>query len=302
MDFESKEIDLELRRNEKEKFRCLKLEENKNKDFIVSDDLLYTSDFRFEFFSDLGDSGELLIATNRNDSNDKYIIKHQYYDCACNEYMYSKIGNKMGISIALVKLFVVDDDNDMFVSDFICGVKYFDNAKHVNSSYVIQNKDRIINWEDYFRMLGLSVLLNDGDSFEVLECDNKIYRIDTSSSFLISDYLIHLLAYDYISNGIDIRDFSTKKILEVALGDSDYRFKNWVFSYNNFIEKYGREYLDYYLEPFYLLDNIKDSDIYEWIGVLTYIYPNVVGETYNIYFSNLKKDVRKYLVEFKDKK
>ena len=108
---------------------------------------MYTSDFTFEKFSNSGDSGDLYLATNKYDCNDKYIIKHEYYDCACNEFMYSKIGNKMGIKIALVKLFVVNDKEKKFKSDFVCGIKYFEDCNHVHFDDIVKNKDNINNWK-----------------------------------------------------------------------------------------------------------------------------------------------------------
>ena len=39
---------------------------------------------------------------------------------------------------------------------------------------------------------------------------HKIYRIDTTASFTISDFFLHSLAYDYEKNGINIREFANK--------------------------------------------------------------------------------------------
>lgn len=124
----SKKEENQIRKFERESFRKLKEQENKNKKFPVHEDILYISDFTLEKFSNFGDSGDLYLATNKHNPDEKYILKHEYYDCACNEYMYSKIGNKMGIKIAQVKLFILNDKEKKFKSDFVCGIKYFENV------------------------------------------------------------------------------------------------------------------------------------------------------------------------------
>ena len=47
----SKNEEKQIRNFERESFRKLKKEENKNKNIPVSDDILYTSDFNLEKFS-----------------------------------------------------------------------------------------------------------------------------------------------------------------------------------------------------------------------------------------------------------
>ena len=59
--------------------------------------------------------------------------------------------------------------------------------------------------------------------------------------------------------------------------------------------------LNYYLETYQLLENVSDEEIDEWISILTFFYPNVIGEYFKIYFSNLKLDVKKFLIKM-DKK
>lgn len=62
-----------------------------------SEDILYVSDYILENFSNHGDSGELYLATNKKDPSEKYILKYQHYDCACNEFR-NKIWSKHSTS------------------------------------------------------------------------------------------------------------------------------------------------------------------------------------------------------------
>lgn len=297
----SKKEENQIRKLERDGFRKLKKEENKNINVPKSDDILYMSDFILERFPNSGDSGDLYLATNKCNHNEKYILKHEYYDCACNEYMYSKIGNKMGIKVAPVKLFVLDDKENKFKSDFVCGIKYLENCKHVSFNYIEENKDSINNWKDYFRMFCLEVLFEEGDGIEVVRYNNEIYRLDTTDAFTISDFYIHLLAYDYNNNGVNIKKFANKNILQRAKNNTDLRIRRWESNINYFLEKFGDKYLNYYLETYQLLENVTDEVFKEWVSILTFFYPNVIGEYFKIYFSNLKIDVKKFLTKIEEK-
>lgn len=286
---------------ERNSFRELKEIERKNKSIPISDDILYISNFTLKKFSDSGDSGNLYLATNKYNNNEKYILKHEYYDCACNEYMYSKIGNKMGINLPPVKLFVLDNKENKFKSDFVCGIKYLENCKHVTFNYIEKNKDNINNWQDYFKMLCLETLFDESDGIEVVKYNNLIYRLDTTAAFTISNIDILPLAYDYNNNGINIREFASKSILNSAKRNTDSRINRWESNINLFLKKFGNKYLNYYLETYQLLENISDKDIEDWTNILTFFYPNIIGEYFKIYFSNLKLDVKAFLTKINER-
>ena len=293
----SEDSQKQIQKIERENFRNLKKQENKKKIIPVTDDILYMSDFTIKKFSHSGDSGDLYLATSKHNSNKKYILKHEYYDSACNEYMYSKIGNKMGISIAPVKLFILDDKEDKFKSDFVCGIQYLEGCEHINFDYVCKNKDNIDNWQDYFKMICLEILFDESDGVEIVKYGHKIYRIDTTASFTISDFFLHSLAYDYEKNGINIRKFANKTILKMAERNTALRLPRWKDDVDNILERYGKEYLPYYLEPYRLLENVTEKDLKEWCSILTIFYPDIIGDYYQNYFSNLKLDVQEFLAQ-----
>ena len=64
---------------------------------------------------------------------------------------------------------------------------------------------------------------------------------------------------------------------------------------------FGKEFLNYYLETFSLLKNVTEEDIEEWTSILTYFYPNIIGEYFKSYFNNLKLDVDEFLIEIHNK-
>lgn len=257
-----------------------------------SEDILYVSDYILENFSNHGDSGELYLATNKKDQSEKYILKYQHYDCACNEFMYYKIGTKLGVNIAPVKLFIVNDNEDKFKTPCVCGIKYLENSEHVSFKYVKENKNNIKNWQDYIKFISLESMFQESDGIEVLKYKNEIYRIDTTDSF-VSEYFIGAL-FSNTKSSYE-KEIFTNLLLKSAERNSDFRLREWNMNLERFIKNYGKEYLDIYLETFKNLDKISDGDIKNWTRILENIYPPVIERFFTIYFEYLNKDITNFL-------
>lgn len=283
-----------IRNKEREQFQKIKKIENINKNLNLLEDILDTKDFTFKKFNNSGDSGSLLIATAKNNKDERYIIKHEYYDCACNEYMYSKIGNEMGINISPVKLFLVTDKKKLFKSDFVCGIRYYENGKSVGYKYIEENKEDIYNWKDYFKFLGMEDLFFEGDGIEVIKENNLIYRIDTTDAFSLSHMFISYLGYEGKFKDIDIKSFAENNIIKLANIDEKNVISNWNITKSTFIKYYNIDYLQYYLEPFQSFLEIDYNKIEKWCDNICYFYPNIIGEYYKIYFKNIKKCVEHF--------
>lgn len=290
----SKQTLSRIRNIERLEFKKLKIEENKSKKAFNSKDILYTSDFTFKKYPHDGDSGELLLATSKYDKDEKYIVKHEYYDSACNEYMYSKISEAMKISVALVKLFIVNDKEKTFKSDFVCGIKYYEGSKKFKYEDINPDVGHIENSCDYYKMRGLEALLFEGDDIEVIEYKNKLYRIDTTDSFTIEDMDIYILAYNFIKGKVNIREYFQNRLIEKSDYVKEIAYQ-WEIYKGIFLRNYGEEYLKYFLEPFSLISKISDKKIKEWCDVLTWIYPNIVGKYYLNFLKSIKLIAKKFI-------
>lgn len=277
-----------IRNEQRNNFKILINKQNENKKILNTSDILSSKDYKVTKHSNSGDSGELLLANNKKDKNEKYIIKHEYYDCACNEYMYSKIGNEMNIKIAPVKFLKIEDKEKIFKSDFVCAIKYYENSNHTNYNKILEDREKIINWQDYFKFLGMESLFLESDGIEVIQSDNYIYRIDTTAAFSLSHMQIEYLAYDFIHNGINVRDFAERTIMKLANCNKEKILSFWNNSKMFFIKYYGAEYLKYYLEPFYKFADFDENKILEWTRTITYFYPDIIGKYFNIYLKNIK--------------
>lgn len=69
-----------------------------------------TTDFVFSApFEREGDSGKLLLAKRKTNRSDRFLVKHAFTDCACNEYVYTKLAQAMGYKMPDVVLFPLPD-------------------------------------------------------------------------------------------------------------------------------------------------------------------------------------------------
>ena len=147
--------------------------------------LLKVKDFSFEKFRDGGDSGHMYLATRKKDGK-KYVVKHWYSDCACNEFVYFSVAKALGLRTLDFYLFENDVTKKTFFSGYAIAIEYIDADDLAGFS---KQKDRIRNWQDFFSHKALFAAFSEEDSFEfLLNCEDLLYRIDTSASFSI-DYV-----------------------------------------------------------------------------------------------------------------
>lgn len=277
----------------KKKRRLNKINENKNKLSLKSPDILNTKDFIFSKktgIERIGDSGELLLAYKKEDKTEKYILKHEYTDCACNEFVYSKLARAMDIKVPEVKLFTIDDEEKRkyFKTEYICGIEFLNIVKkeEIDLNFII--KSDVHNWKDYFAYISLYSMFDECDSFEVVLTENNyIYKIDNSASFSINNFLTDFLGINYEFEGININ-----LLMEQKLGDI---IKN--FKYNKYfsdeiisnISNCGKEYFKYYLEPLEKIQEVKKDYVDDFLNVLCYIYPDSLGEFYKQYIDIIQQ-------------
>lgn len=169
MDLASKHVQAIINNKMKDLRMLNKHAENKNKPPINSPDILSTTDYNFSKkhgIDRVGDSGNLLLAYNKKNRSEKYIVKHYFSDCACNEFVYSKLGNAMGIKVPYVKLFSISsgEKRRYFNTEYIAGIEYLNIVKEcVSFDFILSNE--VLNWQDFFKYKALYSLFTESDTF-----------------------------------------------------------------------------------------------------------------------------------------
>lgn len=276
-----------------------KAKQNAQKLPLVSDDVLETSEFTFAKFMTerKGDSGQLLVAKRKTNRNEKYIVKHEFTDCAANEFVYTKLVQRMGYHMPDVKLFKLSsgEKRPYFKTEYIIGEKFISLIDDNPSFEMIRNN--AVNWEDIFGFYAMESMFSESDGIEVvLADDGLLYRIDTTSSFSISFYDLDNAGIDVEYKGSNIND-EVKKSLRSR--DFDAFFNTSAFEWNlqYFIERYGNICIEPYLLPFIRVQEIPNEYIDRFLNTLCYFYPDYIGDYYKSYITALKKAAANFLAQ-----
>ena len=97
---------------------------------MTTDNTLNTENYTYEPFSHNGFSGSLYLATAKDGSLPKLLIKHENPSSACNEFMYSRLAELLRIHTPKVYLFeVAKKDKRLFKSPYVVGIEYIEGLR-----------------------------------------------------------------------------------------------------------------------------------------------------------------------------
>lgn len=271
--------------------------ENRNKPPLNSTDVAQTSDFIFSrTLRHDGDSGNLLLAKRKANQKDQYLVKHEFTDCACNEFIYTRLAQAMGYCMPDAVLFQLSpgEKRPYFKTEYIIGERYLNVVDPAPSYEKIRACAK--NWEQFFAFYGLYSLTGEGDGAEILLADDGlIYRVDTTDAFPISNFQLDIAGIDQKISGCNPyeemkrqlldRDFS--KVLDTENCDQTF----------NRCEKIDAEHRNYFLEPFARLQEIPSDYIDNFLNTLCYFYPDFIGDFFKQYLKALQKQCYEYWKE-----
>lgn len=271
--------------------------ENRNKSPLSSPDVVQTADFVFSKATEQGgDSGALLLAKRKTNKSERYLVKHAYTDCACNEFVYTKLAQAMGYCMPDAVLFQLSpgEKRPYFKSEYIIGEKYL-NVLDAAPSYE-KVRELAKNWEQYFSFLGLYALTAESDGVEILLADDhQIYRVDTTDAFPISNWHLDTAGINREINGLNPYEITKTQLLSQdfshALNGSSC---NWWLEKCLEIDPQSRPY---FLEPFTRLQEVHSDYIDDFLNTLCYFYPDFIGDYFKLYISALQKQCADYLKE-----
>lgn len=273
--------------------------ENQGKPPIASPDVKQTADFTFSSFDPLphaGDSGPLLLARQKANRQNQYVVKHACTDCACNEFIYTKLALAMGYTMPEAVLFQLSptEKRNYFKTEYLIGIQYLD--LEIEAPSYTEIREKAANWKEYFSFLGMYAMFGEADSFETpLAKDSKIYRIDTTDAFPISVWQL-----DDAGINMDINGTNPYVVRKKQLLSSDFShilLQSWCDSYFESCREKDEIGTSYFLEPFAHIQEIRQDYIDDFLNTLCYFYPDFIGEYFKLYISALQKQCAKYLKE-----
>lgn len=105
-----------------------------------------------------------------------------------------------------------------------------------------------------------------------------------------------MLGIDIDFKGHNVKAKIAEQILEQLQSTRENRILfDFNYDYEQISEKYGKEYLKYYLQPFHDIQDIKKDYIDSFLNTLCYVYPDFLGEYYRQYIDIIKLRAREYL-------
>ncbi len=273
--------------------------ENQAKPPITSPDVVQTADFTFSKFCPLGhtgDSGALLLARQKGNRQKRYVVKHAHTDCACNEYVYTKLAQAMGYTMPGAVLFRLSpaEKRTYFKTEYIIGIRYLD-LKIASPTYA-EIREMAVNWQEYFSFCGMYAMFREGDTLETpLAQDNKIYRIDTTDAFPINSCQLYMAGVDRDIGTGNPRTAVKEQLLSADL--SNVLQKSECDSNLHNCQAKDKSCIPYFLEPFSRIQEISNDYIDDFLNTLCYFYPDFIGEYLNRYISALQAQCADYLKE-----
>lgn len=272
-----------------------KQRENRRKPPISSPDVVQTGDFLFsQTLEHDGDSGKLLLAIRKSDHSDRYLAKHSYTDCACNEFVYTKLAQAMGYCMPDAVLFQlsVGEKRPYFKTEYIIGERYLDGADPCPSYETIRARAK--NWAHYFAFRGLYAMTGESDGLEVmLAQDDLLYRVDTTDAFPISNWELDAAGIDQQIGGYNPHTAIREQLLNMDFTKIlDEAHCDWWLEKSVQID---RESSAHFLEPFARIQDIPQDYIDGFLNTLCYFYPDFIGDYFKRYISALQIQCREYL-------
>lgn len=270
--------------------------ENLSKPALCADDVVHTADFIFSTpFEREGDSGKLLLAKRKTNRSECYLVKHEFTDCACNEYVYTKLVQAMGYKIPDVVLFKLSDSEKRkhFKTEYIIGAQHLNITDPFPSYAVI--REHVKNWEEYFCFYGMYAMTGEADGMESpLANDGYIYRVDTTDAFPISNWDL-----DFAGVYQEFQGFVPNEQIKQRLQTRDFSnvvsFSSCDFCLELCMEKDSQVCEQFFLEPFRKIQEISDEYIDGFLNTLCYFYPDYVGDFFKRYITALKQGAVTYL-------
>ena len=274
------------------------IKNNALKPKLNTKDVLETADFTFSPirpFDRVGDSGNLLLTKRKVSRREQYLVKHEFCDCAANEFIYSKLACAMELHIPESKLFHISEGEKRkyFKTGYTVGARYLTLSDPGPSYELIRSS--AVNWEEYFSFWALYLLFLESDSFEVvLNDENYIYRVDTTAAFHLGDWQLSKAGLDIDSPNGNIQQLTRKMMLD-SLKEDYWEYNQLEKWLADTIDKYGEESRKGFLAPFYEIQGIQESYIDDFLNTLCYFYPDFVGDCYKQFIKAAQKKSHDFL-------
>jgi len=236
--------------------------------------------------NETGDSGALEFAASKTDPSEQYIIKlgNTYPEVACNEFLYHKVSDALGMYTQNVKLITGNKNYRRSAA-----IRYAPNIKLFSLKESTEE-----NYRAFFEFEALYVILNESDSNEYyLDEQGRLFKLDNAASFTVEQTTIMLF------DGNPIGRLFIPNI-GAPLNAIDY---DWYgLKYDVFSREHGEEAGKAYLSIMQRFSEFDETVLYEAYEDLEKQYPKALSYYYNDFIRIRKETCRRFLGEVDGRK
>lgn len=129
----------------------------------------------------------------------------------------------------------------------------------------------------------------------MLADDDRIYRVDTTDAFPISNVKLDAAGIHQTIRGLNPQQVMKENLLSSDL--SHVLDSSWCDVHLARCLKICPDSLSYFLDPFARIQEIGDDYIDEFLNTLCYFYPDFIGNYFKRYISALQKQCAEYWKE-----
>lgn len=252
--------------------------------------ILNTCDYNFTKHSDGGFSGRILLATPKKANLPKLLIKSANPSSACNEFMYSRLGELLGIMLPKAYIMnVAPKDAHLFGSPYVVGIEFMDGMhgftlEEMRASEFLR--------KEYAEQYALAAMFFQDDRVQLtMRTDGHITGFDFTETFWLNDMRIS----SFNLSDDDLTDVLHKRLLQ-ALDKAASKLRAGAAALQ--IELCLSEDSlppDAYLDPMRNFLKLTNEQIVELTDVLYEVYPVSIVVYFEEYVKALKQVIEAYL-------
>ncbi len=252
--------------------------------------ILNTCDYNFIKYSDGGFSGRILLATPKKADLPKLLIKSDNPSSACNEFMYSRLAELLGIVIPKAYIMSVSPkDAFRFGSPYVVGIEFMDG---MHSFTLEKMRTSELLQKEYAEQYALSALFYQDDRVQLtMRTDGHITGFDFTETFWLNDMSIYTyqLSDDTLTNILSnrLRMAAERTIFMLRAGASTLNL--------HFDQPDTALPPDAYLGPMRNFLKLTNEQIVGLTDVLYEIYPVSIVVYFEEYVKVLKQVIEAYL-------
>ncbi len=157
--------------------------------------ILNTANFKFAPYPHKGFSGSLYLATPRGKGLPQLLVKHQDPSSACNEFMFSKLAELLGIYAPKVYLFdVAKKDRKLFATPYVVGIEYIEGLR----AFSLDEMNSRPEWQrEYAANYALAVICSQDDNVQMgMTPDGHIVSFDYTECFYLTSTATAMMSRD----------------------------------------------------------------------------------------------------------